>query len=169
MKNAMAVKILVAGICALGTAAAAQTDANPAPNQQPGNIETATPAETPSGYSSDAAAPEAAPQSPHKSMTMSEKKQSLENIKRAIKNSETGQDRAPTQLNSGAESGSEPGAETGAAAAKPMGVQHLKVFRRGDKVVLRGTVRSQEEKDRIGSVAKGAANGEQIVNELKVK
>jgi hypothetical protein len=161
MKNSMAVKILVAGLCALGTAAAAQTDANPnanPTNTQTGNTETAAPAESPSGYGNDAAAPEAAP---HKNMTMSEKKQSLENIKRAIRDSETSQGQMSNQQGTSA--------ETGSMSSRPEGVQHLKVFRRGDKVVLRGTVRSQEEKDRIGSVAEGAASGEQIVNELKVK
>jgi len=160
----MAVKLLVAGVCALGTAAAAQADANPSPsNQQPGNA--ASPGEmapqnaesNPSGYGNDSA-PTAAP---NKNMTMSEKKQNLENIKKAIRDSET------QQRNVSGEQGTS--AETGSMSSKPMGVQHLRVFRRGDKVVLRGTVRSQEEKDRIGSVAEGAANGEQIVNELKLK
>jgi len=163
MKNSMAVKILVAGVCALGTAALAQTDAYPnSPNQQQqqqpqGNTE-AAPAESPSGYGSDAAAPAAAPNG--KNMTMSEKKQNLDSIKKAIRDSETHQNRASSQ---------ETNSETGSMASKPMGVQHLKVFRRGDKVVLRGTVRSQEEKERIGNVAEGAANGEQILNEIKVK
>jgi hypothetical protein len=155
----MAVRILLAGACALGTAAAAQSDVNPAPtNRQPQASPGMAPegAENPSGYGEEAA-PTAAPS---KDMTMSQKKQSLENIKKAIRDSETHRNRASSQ---------ETNAETGATAAKPMGVQHLKVFRRGDKVVLRGTVRSQEEKDRIGNVAQGAASGELIVNELKVK
>lgn len=162
MKNAMAVKILVAGVCALGTAALAQTDNNPNPsNQQPGNTQTATPNESPSGYGSDSAAPDAAQRTPRKNMTMSEKKQSIENVKKAIRDSETNQGRLSQEQGATG--------ETGSMSSKPMGVQHLKVFRRGDKIVLRGTVRSQEEKDRIGSVAEGAASGEQIVNELKVK
>lgn len=160
MKHAMTVKVLLAGVCALGAAAAAQMDSNPNPaNQQPGNTETTPPAENPSGYGSDAA-PAAAPEAaPAKNKTMSEKKQSLENIKKAIRDSETSRGRASGGTD----------AETGSLSARPMGVQHLKVFHRGDKVVLRGTVRSQEEKDRIGSVAEGAASGEQIVNEIKVK
>lgn len=164
MKHSMAVKLLFAGVCALGTAALAQTDANPNPsNEQPSNA--ASPAEAspqnteanPSGYGNDSS-PSAAPT---KNMTMSEKKQNLENIKKAIRDSETHRNRASGEQGTSA--------ETGSMSTKPMGVQHLKVFRRGDKVVLRGTVRSQEEKDRVGSVAEGAANGEQIVNELKVK
>jgi len=158
MKHSMAVKILVAGVCALGTAALAQTDANPnnSANQQPGNTET-MPSDSPTGYGSET--PATAPS--NKNMTMSEKKQSLENIKKAIRDSETQQGRMSGEQGTSA--------ETGSMSSKPMGVQHLKVFRRGDKIVLRGTVRSQEEKDRIGSVAEGAASGEQIVNELKVK
>jgi hypothetical protein len=168
MKNAMAVKLLLAGVCALGAAAAAQTDTSPnsgsqqqqggienTPSQQSGNTE-AAPAESPSGYGSDSSAT-----TPRKNMTMSEKKQSLENIKRAIRDSESSQGRLSGEQGTSA--------ETGSMSSQSEGVQHLKVIRRGDKVVLRGTVRTQEEKDRIGSVAEGAASGEQIVNELKVK
>lgn len=160
MKHAMSVKILVAGVCALGGAAAAQSDANPSPSSQqqqasPGEMTPSDAGSSPSGYGTDAA-PAAAPS---KNATMSEKKQSLENIKKAIRDSEKNESQVS----------GEKGTSAGSMSAKSMGVQHLRVFRRGDKVVLRGTVRSQGEKDRIGSVAEGAASGEQIVNELKVK
>src|SRR6185503_18651219 len=100
MKHSMAVKILVAGVCALGTAALAQTDANPnnSANQQPGNTET-MPSDSPTGYGSET--PATAPS--NKNMTMSEKKQSLENIKKAIRASETQQGRMSGEQGTSAE------------------------------------------------------------------
>lgn len=157
MKHAMTMKVLVAGACALGTAAAAQSDnsgAAPMNQEQPGSQ--AAPAETeanPSGYGNDAAMP-------NHTSTRAEKKQSLKNIKKAISDADKSSARPASEQAIGAETGS---------MDSKTGVQHLKVFRRGDKVVLRGTVRSQEEKDKVGSTAEQAAAGEQIVNELKVK
>jgi osmotically-inducible protein OsmY len=157
MKHAMTVKLLVAGVCALGAAAVAQPDnGSAAPmNQDPPSSQIA-PAESgsnPSGYGNEAAAP-------NRTMTSAEKKQSLSNIKKAIRDADKNSARPASEQSIGA--------ETGSMDAKH-GVQHLKVFRRGDQVVLRGTVRSQEEKDKVGSTAESAAPGEQIVNELEVK
>lgn len=59
------------------------------------------------------------------------------------------------------------GAEVGTSGMS--GVQDLKVFRKNGKVVLSGTVRSQEEKDAVGARASAAAGEQQVVNELKVK
>ena len=157
MKNAMTVKLLVAGVCALGAAAAAQSDnsgATPMNQEQPGGQ--MAPAETeanPSGYENDAA-------TSHRTMTRAEKKQSIDNIKKAIRDADKRSARPATEQGIGAETGS---------MNTKTGVQHLKVFRRGDQVVLRGSVRSQEEKDKIGQTAEQAAADEQIVNELKVK
>lgn len=171
MKHPMTVKLLVAGVCALGVAAVAQSDngaatmnqenqgsqAAPSQSETPSQSATPTtdPAANPSGYDTDSA-------TPSRPMTASQKKQSIENIKKAIRDAETDQGRV---------SGEEGTSATGAMGSKDtrVGVRHLRVFRRGDKVILRGTVRSQEEKDRVGNAAEGAAMGESIDNELKVK
>jgi hypothetical protein len=133
MKHAMAVRALLAAACALGGAAMAQPDAAT-------NMPTS---------GSEAAAPGG-------KMTRTEKKQSLEKIRKAVHDAES----------KGQLSGKE-----GTEATKGMSskAEHVRVLRRGDKVVLKGNVSSREEKDKLGSAATDAGTGENIVNELIVK
>ncbi len=57
--------------------------------------------------------------------------------------------------------------QTGTSSAT--GVQDLKIFRKNGKVILSGTVHSQEEKDSVGARASAAAGEQQVVNQLRVK
>lgn len=178
MKHAMTLSLLVAGVCAFGGAAVAQQGSGAAapanqgttgtsPNDMP-NDQRSAPSGSNQTYGSESSAP-------RKSLTRDQKKKDLENVRKAIRDASSGAGQLSGQGTEGNMPGMDRGQSTGrsgspANAESSMGaVRHLKVYRRGDKIVLRGTVQSQEDKDRIGSVANEAANGEEIVNELKVK
>jgi hypothetical protein len=154
MKHAMAIKLLVAGACALGGAALAQPDNG---TQAPGNPGGGTGMTNPGPAASSPGPAASDPGMPSRSMTRAQKKQSLESIKKAIHDAESPSSRAASQ-----------GGAASSAGANGR-VQHLRVFRRGDMVILRGTVRTQDDKERFGNAAEGADAGEQVVNELQVK
>jgi hypothetical protein len=175
MKHAMTLSLLVACVCAVGGAAAAQQGSGAAapanqgttgtsPNDMPDSRTNAPGSQSPAGTDMS---------TPRKPMTRAEKKESLDRIKKAIRDAGSGAEQLSGQ-GTGAMAGPERGEATGRAGAPGAGstmgaVEHLKVYRRGDKVILRGTVHSQADKDRLGAAAATAAPDENIVNELKIK
>ena len=56
--------------------------------------------------------------------------------------------------------------ERGTSAA---GIENLQVLSRGGKVVIRGSVSTQEEKDNAGARAAELVGAQNVTNELKVR